>query len=137
MHNLCTIWRRSLCCNMSQWQRMSYQQMSYICTSTFILNGYFGGWTNIKHVKSPVVLLCNMATCRMVTFLVGSHLFDSSWLVRGSSSRNLVITAKRLATQLMQQPGHAILAPFSFIFSTLCSSGCQTHLATLLSCPRL
>ena len=47
-----------------------------------------------------------MATCRMVTFLVGSHLSDSSWLVRGSSNRSLVITAKRLATQLVQQPGY-------------------------------
>lgn len=47
-----------------------------------------------------------MATCRMVTFLVGSHLSDSSWLVRGSSNRSLVITAKRLATQLVRQPGY-------------------------------
>ena len=56
-----------------------------------------------------------MATCRMATFPVGSHLSDSSWLVRDSSSRSLVITAKRLATHTatrVQCPDTP--TPFSF-----------------------
>lgn len=63
----------------------------------------------------PTVLPCNMATCRMATFPVGSHLSDSSWLVRDSSSRSLVITAKRLATHTatrVQCPDTP--TPFSF-----------------------